>query len=602
MNNRLLFFIISTLSFFSPSLWAQVEVTIKFTQPEHHLAEVTQQFNQVTTEQLIVKMPVWRTGKYQILPLANGVSYFSANAGDKSLIWHKIDKASWLIEQTKGKDITISYQLYANELGSRTRHIDDSHAFLDASAAIMYSDDYRHQPFVINLITPNNWQSFSGLPYGKNSQQFIAPNYDVLVDSPIETGINQVKTFTVDNREYQLVVWGDGNYDINKMVADLTKLVAQAPAIWSSYPFDRYVFMVHATNGERGATEHLNSTIIQRDRFKYAQRKDYLGFLKTAAHEFVHTWNVKQYRPEGLVPYDYQQENYAHLIWLSEGSTSYFQSQLLLRADLMSTKEFYEDIAKRIEAYKHRPGRLVQSVAESSFDHWIEQGGDYSNNFGVNIYSEGYMVSWLLDIELINSTNGKVSYRDVHNKLYQDYRIPHAFTELDILTILKQLTGRDYSFWWQKNVHGTPDINVQQLLDTVGLTIIPPKKAKAWSGIKGSSSSDGFTVRAVEKDSPAWNAGITTGDIIVAVDGLRLKNADLASREQDFKPSQTAQYTFFRRDKLQHATLTFIADPANKLSIKPVENATKRQQLLYKAWTGIALKPEKNSKNPDDTE
>lgn len=98
--------------------------------------------------------------------------------------------------------------------------------------------------------------------------------------------------------------------------------------------------MVHATSGAGGATEHLNSTVIQLPRFSFRERKDYLRFISTASHEFIHTWNVKAYRPAGLVPYDYQHENMTELLWIAEGSTSYFQGQLLLRAGVMTPKEF----------------------------------------------------------------------------------------------------------------------------------------------------------------------------------------------------------------------------------------------------------------------
>ncbi len=102
----------------------------------------------------------------------------------------------------------------------------------------------------------------------------------MLVDSPIETGINEHHQFSVEGRDYELVIWGKGNYDSAKMVADLKVLVQQSKHIWHDYPFKRYVFMVHATSGARGATEHLNSTIIQTSRFKFSQRKDTYVFFQ----------------------------------------------------------------------------------------------------------------------------------------------------------------------------------------------------------------------------------------------------------------------------------------------------------------------------------
>jgi predicted metalloprotease with PDZ domain len=390
--------------FFAPffTVKASVSVNISIEQPQHHYAQITIGFDKFKREKTSFHLPTWRTGRYKIINLANGIRQFSAVDGHGSpLKWKKIDKDTWQVQDTLDKKVEISYQVYANQLGQRTRHIDDSHAFIDASTVVMYNDFARDQQHQISLNVPAAWRSVSGLEAGTAPHQFIAKNYDVLVDSPIETGINEHHKFSVDGLDYELVIWGKGNYDSAKMVADLTVLVQQSKHIWQGYPFERYVFMVHATSGAKGATEHLNSTIIQRSRFQFSSREDYLGFITTAAHEFVHTWNVKQYRPKGLVPYDYQQENYSTLLWLSEGSTSYLQNQLLLRGDLISSTEFMESLAKRITGYIHKPGRQSQTVAEASFGKWLEEGGDYDKNHSVNIYSEGFLVSWLLDFSII---------------------------------------------------------------------------------------------------------------------------------------------------------------------------------------------------------
>ena len=416
--------------------FANVQVNINVEQPEHHIAVVVLEFDQVKESKVNFYLPTWRTGRYETLNLANGIRQFVAKDGQGNvLIWKKTDKSTWQVEGTLNKKVTLTYQVYANQLAKRTRHIDDSHAFLDSSAVVMYSKESRAEQHKVQLSVPESWKSFSGLETGENNHQFIANNYDQLVDSPIETGINEHHEFSVDNRQYELVIWGEGNYDSAKMVKDLQVLVKQSKHIWQGYPFKRYVFMVHATSGARGATEHVNSTIIQRSRFKFSTRKDYLSFIAVAAHEFVHTWNVKQYRPEGIVPYDYQQENYSNLLWLVEGSTSYLQYQLLLRGNLMTTDEFFSALAKRISAHRHKPGKEIQSVAQASFDAWISEGGDYGNNHSVNIYAEGFLASWLLDFDILTKTELSKSYRNAHNQLYQQHRLPNSYKEEDVLTI-----------------------------------------------------------------------------------------------------------------------------------------------------------------------
>jgi len=571
---------------------ASVLVNVNIEQPQHHYAKITIKFEKFTSERANFHLPTWRTGRYEIINLANGIRDFSAvDENGNILKWNKIDKDTWQVQDTLDKKVVISYQVYANQLGQRTRHIDDSHAFIDASTVVMYNDSAREQSHQISLKVPATWRSVSGLESGYEPHQFFAKNYDVLVDSPIETGINEHHKFSVDGLDYELVIWGKGNFDSTKMVADLKVLVQQSKHIWQGYPFERYVFIVHATSGVRGATEHLNSTIIQRSRFQFSSRKDYLGFITTAAHEFVHTWNVKQYRPKGIVPYNYQQENYSTLLWLSEGSTSYLQNQLLLRGDLMSCKEFLESLAKRITGYIHKPGRQSQTVAEASFDKWLEEGGDYGKNHSVNIYSEGFLVSWLLDFSIIEKTKLAKSYRDVHHVLYQNYRIPKSFDEDDLVAILKEITGENYQDWWQKNVHGYANVDFDKLLAKAGLMLSygdkENNKQQAWTGIKTKKSSHGLQIIAVEKNSPAWQVGFMLDDIIVAIDGLRIADKDLSKRLKDFKPKDQLSVTFFRRDELHTRIVTLGTTAKDKLKILPLEQVSADQKAFFKHWTGI---------------
>ncbi|MGB2076419.1 MAG: M61 family peptidase, partial [Pseudoalteromonas tetraodonis] len=343
---------LSILAACSAPVFADVNYALNISQPEHHLGDVNVEFPKTAQSFLDVKLPAWRTGRYEILNLANGVRYFKASDDEgNELKWEKIDHSTWRVHLNEPTEVNIDYQVYANELGKRARHIDDSHAFIDASGFFMFSESFRQEPVTVELNVPKAWRSVSGMENYKNKHSFKASDYDVLVDSPIETGINELRTFKVNGREYELVVWGEGNYDIELMLTDLKKLVATGNVIWDSYPYERYVFMVHATSGAGGATEHLNSTIIQRPRDRFAKREDYLGFISTAAHEFIHTWNVKTYRPKGLAPYDYTNINYSKLLWIAEGSTSYFEDHLLVRSGIQTTDEFFKVLSKTINRH-----------------------------------------------------------------------------------------------------------------------------------------------------------------------------------------------------------------------------------------------------------
>ncbi len=567
---------------------AAVDYQINITEPDQHLADITIKLNADTAGPMDLKLPAWRSGKYQILDLANGVRRFEARQGDgKLLAVEKTEKSTWQIQVATAGPLEIRYQIYANELNQRTRHIDDSHAYINASAYLMYNDAQRKAPVTVSLQVPAGWRSTSGMSR-TGDHSFKAADYDVLADSPIETGIHQSFTFKADGRDYEVVFWGQGNFDAAQTVKDLEKIVLQASSIWQGYPYQNYLFIVHAATGARGATEHLNSTVIQRDRFSFRKREHYLEFLSTAAHELVHTWNVKAYRPSELVPYDYLQPNYSKLLWISEGSTSYFQNQLLLRAGLMTPEEFYTDLAKRLKRFARTPGREIQSVAQSSFDNWISLGGDHADNFSVNIYSEGYLVSWMLDHFLLTNSGFKANYRTLHNELYQRFGKTTAFTAADVQQIAQDLTGKPLQEFWQQQVETPLELDAESILKAAGLQLVKPKATEPFTGLTVQAGKDMAEVSKVERDSPAWQADFSVGDQIIAVNGLQLQT-ELAERLKDFAAGTTVTITLFRDGRLLERKLTPQVQPAGNWQITPVTKPSRQQKAYYQAWLGMAL-------------
>lgn len=581
-------FIIAALLFvLASAAQARVDYAIDLRTPEHHTGRVSIAFPVTAAPFLDVKMPAWRTGRYSILNFASGVRDFAASDPQgRSLRWEKIDKSTWRIHLAQPSPVRLEYELYGNELGLRTRHIDDSHAYLDATAVFMYADRYRSDDVSVSLAVPIGWKSSSGME-SSGDNRFVAANWDILAESPIETGSNAAYRFTEGGRDYEVVFWGHGNYDPTLIVADLRKMVGQADTIWSSYPFKRYVFIIHAVDSPRGgATEHRNSTVIQIPRYQFRPRKEYLSFLSTASHEFIHTWNVKAYRVAGLVPYDYTRENYSDLLWVVEGSTSYFEDHLLLWAGLMKPSEYFAALGGAIDNNRRTPGTMAQSVAQASFDEWISGSGDRARNASVGIYSEGSLASWILDIALLEQTGGKVSYRDVHNVLYRRFKADErGFTSADMMSILAELTGKSWDKWWARHVNaplGTVDFNC--MLNPVGLEIAPETgPPKGWAGWSGDDAGGAMRLTSVERGSPAWNAGFTPNDVIVALDGKRVTEQRFGAALSERRPGETVIVSYFRRDQLAAKKLRLGAAPSDA-NVVPVAKPTRSQRALFQRW------------------
>ena len=602
MRNALLVLLSGVLSW-SVQAADAVKYGLKISNAGQHLADVSASYPATAETEFVLQLPIWRTGRYQVLPLANGIRQLVATGNDgRVLPVRKLDKASWQIDKQAGEAVTVRYELFANELGQRTRHIDDSHAYLNGGTVWLYNAGQRQLPIEIALQVPETWVSRAGLDKGACDHCFVAADYDVLADSPIETGIHEFHSFDVDGKTIELAIWGAGNHDGKQIAADLKKIAATTGAMFGSYPFEkRYLFIVHATGGESGATEHMNSTVIQKPRWSFAPRKEYLKFIRTATHEFFHTWNVKAYRPATMVPYDYQKENYSELLWIAEGHTSYFDNLLSLRAGVQTRDEYLEEVGSIMDDYLRQPGRFQQSALESSFDEWIQPSGERARNASVSIYSKGEMIALTMDLMLRKASKGKIGVEDLHKQLWQHKRVDQGgYTSADVKAILQSFNQKasaaiDWDRFWTDYIAGTQELPLAELLKDAGLElrIDPSKEEKglkdAWYGwkIKEGSAEQFAVVTEVERDSPAWQGGVVSNDVIVALNNLKVSAKDIAERAAVLT-SEPVQVTLFRRDELKSLTVTPLVQDKGKRKLKALSEPASAQKQLNAAWLGVA--------------
>jgi predicted metalloprotease with PDZ domain len=572
---------------------ADIQYHLEVTDPAHHLAEVSITFPQVSTKTLELKLPVWRSGRYEILNLSKAISHFSATHPDGTAIaWDKTDKNTWKLWLNQPGPLTVRYQVYANTLSYRVAHIDPTHAFLDASGVFMFSPAFRDQSLVVELKVPRGWQSRSGMQQ-TGRHQFTAADYDQLVDSPIESGLHQFLSFRVGDANYEIVIWGEGNHDIYDLQKHITALHQVGLDLWGDIPFERYVYMYHAGDALRGATEHVNSTIIQQDRFNFKPRKSYLKVLATTAHEFIHTWNVKAYRPAGIAPYDYSVENYSELFWMAEGITSYYDDLFLMRAGIYQPQEYLDKLATDIGKHLDKPGRGVESLAQTSFDTWLKDDTQRLHNASVSIYLEGSLVAWQLDQRIRSLSNDAYGLDELQRRLYRDHHNSNrGYSKRDVLALLKDITGHDMSAFWSDYVEGTKAIDFASLLDFYGLqqsTGTSSEATQAWLGVQLKAEHGLLTVSTVDRGSPAWQAGLAAGDQLIALNDLRLDERNWQQRIAELTTDQAHRLHYFSAGRLRTTEVTLVADPHPEFSIEPVSKPNRKQRQRFAAWTGQSL-------------
>ncbi len=580
-----------------PAQWAEHVSTlyeVSLQRAQSQLIDITMTLDALSQDSIDLHLPVWRPGRYEILDMAGTIITLHAHDGNLNPVaFEKTDKSTWHFDTSGVRTLTVVYTIYANSLNTRTRHADDTHAFLDGSAVFLYANERRHVPCRIIVDAPDGWHTATGLaPDPEIPNAWLAPDYDVLVDSPLEIGKHQIIGFAVDGTPHEIVIWGPVEPDADRLAHDFAAVVRTERDIFDGpgnpLPYGRFVYLIHAQPAIGGGTEHLNSTIMQTRPSSFENESAYNGFLGLLAHEMFHTWNVKRLRPAGIVPYDYQHEDYTDLLWEAEGTTSYYTGIVLVRAGLKTADSYLASLASQISRERRRPGYAVQSLAESSFDAWIKFNHPTPNdiNTTVSFYSKGALVSLMLDMELRARTNNAICLDDVLGDLYHAHPLSKGgFTTSDMLASLNHLSGSSFDDFFDRYVFGTERLDLENALAVAGLELSPePIEPGAYLGI----SLAGNKVRAVRTDGPAFDAGIEVDDVLLAVNDTPLEQIDYATSLKGIAPGSQITLTLTRRGFPRTITMTSITKPVSRWTIRRVADPSPMQQAVYESWLGAS--------------
>jgi predicted metalloprotease with PDZ domain len=580
-----------------------IEYVVRLHGAAAQIVQVTMIVRDVSGPTLDVALPVWRPGRYEVLDQAGTVRSLSARRGDgRPLGVDKIAKSTWRIDTGPaqvGDEVVVDYSLYANALGNRTRHADDTHAFLSGAAVFLFRPGRTGDgPLRVRIDAPDGWDVATGLEpeAGGDPRVLTAADYDSLADAPIEVGVHERVRFDVDGTPHEIALWSPGGrpgYALEKWPEDFARIVREQRSIFGRLPYQRYIFLVHSYPGGSGGTEHLNSTIMQTSPSRLESAEAFKGFLGLVSHEFFHTWNVKQFRPAGIKPYDYLHENYTRLLWVAEGTTSYYGPLTLVRAGITRPDDYLRSLGDAIDALRRRPGAAVQSLEESSFDAWIKFNKSWpdSGNATVSFYDKGALVSMALDMEVRRRSGGVRSFDDVVRGLFERFpREGPAYTTDDLLMLLRQAAGAGFEDFFARYVAGVEPIDFEAELATAGLELSRGESGaqndRAYTGITLTDSGGLASVTGVASDGPAYAAGIIAGDLIVAINGRRATAGGFDGLLRTIKPGEPVRVSLFRYDTLRQIEFIASGRPEAKWMVRRVKEPTEAQRAVYESWLG----------------
>jgi predicted metalloprotease with PDZ domain len=532
------FFALLILLCCSP-LSATIRYDVFLNHPEKHLFHVIMTIPHVQNY-VDLQIPAWNA-LYQVRDFAAHVRNVEARltpdtldpaegmrAGGNSrpVLIRKLDKQTWRLYLNLGREmVTATYDIYWDEPGPFATQFNPEHAFINPAMILMYVPDRRSEAVIFDLdIAPAKWQGGGpgvqlAQPMNEHAQNFSAKfaSYDELADSPVELGHFEQFQLPGMQPEISVVVHGD-NFKKKQIESELKRICEYEIGLMGGAPYPRYTFIFHigkAAAGAGGGMEHSNATAIS------VPSGEYLASV--AAHEFFHLWNVKRIRPDTLYPVDYTKEQYTRALWFAEGVTNTYGSYALARSGIWSKQQFYHDLGEQITELEARPANHWQSVEESSLDAWLEKYPLYNSpEYSVSYYTKGQILGVLLDILMRDRTDNGKSLDDLMRAMNKNFALAgkNYHDSTDIQSTAESIAGGSFDDFFKHYVAGSEPLPYHEIFSLVGLELREAEQRRATLGFSGEfASKTAFTVRGVDADGPAAQAGLQVGDVILRWNG-----------------------------------------------------------------------------------
>jgi predicted metalloprotease with PDZ domain len=559
-------------------------------------------------------LPVWIPGSYLVREFARHVLQVQAWCGKRRVAVAKTAKNRWRVAPCRGP-LRLRYTVYAFDLSVRTAYLDDARGFFNPSSVLLAAAGHEDRPHTVDIVRPDftpHWTLATTLPAldcaddGFGTRR--AGSYAELIDHPVEMGTLLRLEFTAGGARHEMAIAHADQLrdavDTKRLSRDLQRICSAQIALFEPRsrraPFAQYLFLVAPTADGYGGLEHADSTALMCSRRSLPHPRmkqpdpDYRDFLGLCSHEYFHAWNVKRIKPQAFTPYDLERENPTGLLWLFEGFTAYYDDLMVRRAGLMRVEHYLDGLARTIGAVLRTPGRLVQSVAESSFDAWTKfyRPDENTANATVSYYQLGALIALSIDLRLRLAS--RVTLDDVMRLLWTRYGRSDAplraqgVAEDALPALLAELSGLDWRGFFRRHVHGTalPPLQAQlarfgvhwearddAALDALGLEV--QEQPGGW-----------LSVARVKNGSWAERAGLAAGDVLVAVNGERARKHLIERCHALARRGDVWHVDLLRQDRLMHRQAPWFALPRQKVQLRIASRLGPQQRERLHAWLG----------------
>jgi predicted metalloprotease with PDZ domain len=563
---------------------------LSYTSALSHYLDISITITDNTQQELYLQLPAWRPGRYELQNFAQKLRQVTATVHGASIVVEKVTKDRWVVQTNGAETITINYSFYARQMDAGGSWLDEQMLYLNPINCLMAVEGREHEPCEVSIAIPDNWQIACGLPEIRK-HTLKAANYDELVDSPfIASNSLQHSSYSLAGTTFRIWIQGDCKPDWPKITHDFEAFTKAQLEVFGDFPVPEfhYLNLILPYRTYHGV-EHSHSTVITLGPGELLMSPAlYKEFIGVSSHELFHTWNIKKIRPTEMLPYNLAQENYFKTGYVAEGITTYYGDYMLAWASVFTAQQYFDELNTTLQRYFADYSRDHMSVADSSFDLWLDGYKPGVPDRKVSIYIKGALTALLLDLQLRKVTNNLASLDTVMRELWERFgKKSIGYTEQDYAALIDEIAGQSFKLYFDNYINGTAPIDpaLDEALKYIGCTLKQHENTLLYESRFGVKITADQTIKvaSVAPASPAFNK-LSIDDELIALNGRKLEQ-NLQHLLQQLAPSESITLTLFREKQLRQVILTPTAHTYYpKYAIEKRPDATIAEKENFKHW------------------
>lgn len=563
-------FVLSLLITTISNAQSYIKYDISFPNAVHHEAEVKVSFTKIKKGKFSFRMSRTSPGRYAIHEFAKNV--YNVKATDSKGKVLKITRPNpyqWDVAKHDGT-VNVSYTLFANRGGGTYAQVDETHAHLNIPATFMFAPSLKETPIQITFNPRKDWKIATQLKPMFDTT-YYAPDLQYFMDSPTELSDHFVRSFDVESDgetfKVKLALHNIGTEaEANQYFESVKKVVLQQKAVYGELPkfdYGEYVFLAcYVPNASGDGMEHRNSTVLTSTRT--LANGGMKGNIGTVSHEFFHAWNVERIRPKSLEPFDFEEANMSGELWFAEGFTSYYTNLILTRAGIMTPESYINSLNGAFNYVWNSPGRSFFNPIEMSYQAPFVDAAtsvdpvNRGNTF-ISYYSYGSVLGLALDLALRNE-KGNLTLDGYMKSVWKTYgKREKPYTVDNLNQALNKYAGKLFGdYFFNSFIYKSAMPKYEPLFKKVGVVL----KQDSKNVFFGASTSNGAVRNNPQIGSPAYKAGLNSGDKILAIDTHVVGNRNSVNAIlKNYKIGDVITIKFSRFNQLRTVKTTLIKDP-----------------------------------------